>query len=252
MTPDSPYDELLGSTPDERLLGEDLGNLPAAVGRPEVLPPSRTRGRLVAIGATLTGVTLLAGIALIALGAVLVLSGGVTLFAIAALLLGASLAGTHWGWVHVAEATAGSIESRRNSDVVARRRSWLEGIEPYTRHEVATTVADDGSITIDRIRYRAVRSGSGRFTFAKETEHVEVHSAGEPAAAIAERAELLRRQAASDTEREHAHFALAAAEYEGRLLSRDEDQQRLQAERAASSALSEQINSNLRDPPLME
>jgi hypothetical protein len=244
--------ELLECTADEQLLAQDGANLPEAVGRPEAIPPSQARGRLVGIGATLTGVTLLLGVALIALGAIEAIASGFGLFDTGALVLGLILAGTHWGWVHVAEITANSLEGRRNSEIADRRRQWLETIKPYTRSEVTTSVKDDGSISIVRVRYRPVRSSAGSFTFVREAEHEEIHSGDEPAAGVAERAELLRRQATLDTERERERFQVAADAYETALLGRGDEQEQLAARRAASQALSEQINSHLRDPPLIE
>ena len=252
MPPDSNTDELVDCVADEGLLAEDLPNVPVAVGHPETIPPSRTRGRLVGVGATLTGVTLITGIALIALGAIEVLSSGVDLLAVCALVVGLVLTGTHWGWVHVAEATADAIERRRNSEILARRQQWLEAIEPYTRYEVTTSVEDDGSITISRIQLRPVRKGERGFTFVRDIERTEVHPDDEPAAAIAERAELLRREAAVDTERERARFEVAADAYQTALLGHHDERQRLEARRAASAALSQQINSNLHEPPLIE
>ncbi len=244
--------ELLGLTADERLLDQDAPNLPAAAGRPEALPPaSRARGRLVGIGATLTGLTLVVGIALIALGIGEAVANGIAL-AIAAIAFGALFIGTHWGWVHVAEASADAIERRRNRDVLARRQRWLQTIKPFTRHEVATSVDDDGSIRIVRVRKRPVPTGKNTFTFVREIEHEEVHSADEPGAEVTERAELLRRQAATVTERERERFELAADAYETALMRGDDEEQQRIARRAASQALSEQINANLRDPPVIE
>ena len=79
-----------------------------------------------------------------------------------------------------------------------------------------------------------------------------MHPPDEPAAEVTERAELLRRQAAQDTERERERYQIAADAYESVLLDHDDEQQRRLAQRAASEALSHQINSNLRDPPLVE
>lgn len=244
--------ELLGLTADERLLDVDAENLPAAVGRPEGLPPpSRTRGKVVAVGATLTGLTLLIGIALIAVGIGEAIGNGIVL-AIAAITVGVVFIATHWGWVHVAEASANAIERRRNRDVLTRRQQWLATIAPYTRHEVATDVDDDGAIKIVRVRKRPVPTGEHTFTFTREIEHEEVHSADEPGAAVTERAELLRRQAATRTERERQRFELAVDTYETALLRSDDEEQQRIARRAASQALSEQINTNLREPPLTE
>jgi hypothetical protein len=252
MTPDRKAQELLNRTADESLLDADPTKLPVAIGRPPALPISHTRARLVGVGATLTGLTLITGVLLLVLGVIAALSSGVGLADGAALGLGAALAGTHWGWVHVAEASSDAIERRHNRDTMAQRRQWLETIEPYTRYEVTTSVADDGSITIDRVSHSPTLSGAQGFRFVREVQSSEVHSGDEPAADIAERAELLRRQASLDTERERQRFEVAADARQGELLGRGDQQEQLTARRAASEALSEQINSNLRDPPLME
>ena len=244
--------KLVGREPDDRLLSEDIAQLPDSVGRPEVVPHSRVRGRLVATGATLTGVTLLGGIALIVLGVVAAASSGFGWAAIAALVAGITLAGTHWGWVHVAEASADALDARRNRELLDRRRRWLSAIEPYSRWEVSTTVGEDGSITILTTRHLPVLSGEHGFTFSREVVAREVHSGEEPAAAVAERAELLRRHAAADTERARELFATANDAYQGALMAHADEQERMAAVRAASEALSERINSNLRDPPLIE
>lgn len=245
--------ELVDATADERLLDEAAANLPAEVGTPEPLPePSAARKRIVGLGATLTGVTLIVGAALLVLGAVELLASGVGLVSIGALALGALLVSTHWGWVHVAEITGEAIERRGNRPALGRRELWLEQVKPYTRYEVTTTVDDDGSIRIQRIRYQPVATAERRFTFTRTVELEEVHTAEEPGAAVTERAELLRRQAAADTERERERFELAADAYETALLDAGDEQQRRAARRAASEALSDQINANLRDPPLVE
>jgi hypothetical protein len=245
--------ELVDCVPDERLLGEDLANLPAAVGRPEPLPrASPARKRIVAVGATLTGVTLIGGIGLAIAGLIAVVVSGLGVLALVALVLGLALASTHWGWVHVAEATADGIEHRRAGEAVDRQRQWLATIKPYPHYEVITSVEPDGAIAIARIRYEPVRCGERRFTFKRSIEQQEVHSGDEPGAAVVERAELLRRQAASDTHRERERFEVVADVYETALLSADDQQQRQAARRAASQALSEQINANLREPPLIE
>jgi hypothetical protein len=250
MPPEPDSAELVDRVADERLLDE-VTSLPAAVGRPEAIPSSRTRARLVGVGATLTGVTLIVGVALVIFGVTEAVSNAIVL-AVAALVVGAGLVGTHWGWVHIAEATADAIENRRNGELLERRRRWLETIEPYTRYEVTTSVGEDGSIGITRTRYRPVARGERGFSFVSEVEHREQHSGDEPGAAVAERAELLRRRAAQDTERERERFEIAADAYETALLGRRDEAHRLAARRAASEALSERINSNLRDPPLVE
>ncbi len=252
MTDEASPAEFVDREPDERLLSGDLANLPEVVGRPEALVPSRARGKIVGTGATLTAASLILGSLLVLLGLIDAVSSGVDGLSIAIIVVGAILVVTHWGWVHVAELTANSIEGRGNTQIEDRRRQWLTTIQPYTRFEVYTRVEEDGAITIFRVAHRPVASGERRFTFDREVEYEEVHSPDEPAATVTERAELLRRQAAQDTERERERYQIAADAYESVLIDDADEQQRRLAQRAASEALSHQINSNLRDPPLVE
>src|ERR1700761_8971191 len=134
--------EFVGYEPDDRLLGEDLDKLPAAVGRPEVVPRGRARGGIVGAGATLTAASLIIGVLLVLFGVIDAISSGIDTAPIVAVVLGAVLISTHWGWVHVAELTANSLQNRSNADVVQRREQWLGSIEPYTRYEVSTEVHD--------------------------------------------------------------------------------------------------------------
>jgi hypothetical protein len=242
--------ELVRYRADTRLLGQDAANLPAEIGRPEVIPPTRARGAIVAFGATMTGVTLLGGIALIAFALITSFAEGADVLRGVLLALGIAMVATHWGWVHVAELTAGGVESRHNREAVQGRERWLETVAPYTRHEVHTEVEEDGSIAIVSIRYVPVSAGRDRFTFTREEEGREVHSGEEPAAAVAERAERLRREAALATERELERYLAAADAYETSQLLAEDERERLAARRAASLALSEQINANLRSPPV--
>ena len=53
----------LGVVPDQRLLDEDAGNLPAAEQYHELAVVTRKHDRLVAVGSLLTGVTLIGGAA---------------------------------------------------------------------------------------------------------------------------------------------------------------------------------------------
>ena len=252
MAPEVDLAELIGREPDERLLGADLDELPAAVGRPEAVPPSRARRRVVAIGATLTGVTLILGTVLVLFGAIDGIATGFDTGSVLALIVGIVLVATHWGWVHVAEITGQSLERRGSRQVLDRRQSWLGAIEPYTRWEVATSTNDDGSIAIVTTRYRPIASGERTFTFVQETVAEERHSGDERAAVVAERAELLRRGAAANTSLERERYEAAHDAYERARLEHADEQQRLAAVRAATQALSEQINANLRDPPLVE
>jgi hypothetical protein len=244
--------ELVAHKPDERLLGEDLTHLPASVGQPpEPLPESPARRQVVRLGAAMTGVTLVAGVALALLGLVETIASGGLVWVVV-LAVGLVLAVTHWGWVHVAELTGNSIEARRHASGDERRREWLSQIEPYSRWEVVTRADEDGSITIETLRHRPVRRGEQTFTFVREVEAKEVHSPDEAAAAVTERAELLRRDAAAETRLAREQFEAARDAYDRVLIAEDDEQQRRAALRAASHALSERINSNLRDPPLTE
>lgn len=251
MAHESDTDSLLGRVADERLLAEQR-LLPAAVGRPAPVERSSARRWIVGVGATLTGATLLAGIALLIVGVVSLIGNGVGVLGVAALVVGAALVATHWGWVHVAEWTASGLEGRQDRQALARREQWLLAIQPYTRYEVSTSVGEDGSITIVRTRHRPVPAGADRFTFETEIEHTEVHSPEEPGAAVAERAEALRRQAALDTDAERRRFEDAAGEQQVERLRAEAEERVKAALRAESQALSERINANLREPPLTE
>jgi hypothetical protein len=242
---------LVGFDADEQLLGEDMRMLPAGVGRPATFPSSPARRRLVGVGATLTGVTLVLGVGLIVVGVVEAISGSIGL-GVTASAVGAVLLATHWGWVHVAEFSANALDSRRNRELLAQRRRWLSNVEPYTRWEVSTAAAEDGSITIVTTRYLPVQARERTFTFRRDIVDREVHSGEERGAAVVERAELLRREAAARTAQERLRFETAHDAYRAALLTNADEQERLAAVRAASEALASQINANLRDPPLTE
>lgn len=247
----SESEELLGRIADEHLLSEHSA-LPAALGRPAPIVPSQGRRWIVGVGATLTGVTLVAGIALIVAAVVGIIASGFGALEVIALVVGIVLVATHWGWVHVAEFTAMTLEGRQERAVLERGGRWLAAIEPYTRYEVSTHVGEDGAITIARTRHRPVPSGEGRFKFVADVQHSEVHSPDEPGAVVAERAEGLRRQAALDTERERQRWSELVGERETEQMRRDQEERLKEALRAESQALSERINANLRDPPLGE
>lgn len=251
MGDEQPDLELIGLAADDSLLDAGPGRLPAALGRPASLTVSPARARVVGMGVTLTGLSLVGGIGLIIFGLIGLLGGGGGL-AVVALIVGLVLAGTHWGWVHVAEATAQSLDRRSNVPVLDQRSRWLAGIAPFTHYEITTRAAADGAITIERIRYQPVRTGERTFAFKVDIELSEVHSGEEPGAAISERAELLRRQAALDTERERERFQIRADAHTREELSARDDRERAEVRAAESRALSEQINANLRDPPLVE
>jgi hypothetical protein len=252
MAQDHDPEALVGALADNDLLEPGAGNVPAAVGRPDALPVTRWRGPIVASGVAMTALTLLGGIALFLLGLVRAFSDGADLFDGALVAIGLLLAGTHWGWVHVAELSAKQIAAREGREIVDRRQQWLEAIAPYTREEVVTRVEDDGSIAILRFRYRPVATGDDRFTFVRELAGREVHSEEEPSAAVTERAELLRREAALVTADARERYLTAADALETALLHDEDRLERLQTSRAAAKALSERINSHLQHPPLDE
>jgi hypothetical protein len=245
--------DLLGRSGASELLSEDGRLLPEALGAPPALPPPSPRHRkLVVTGATLTGVTLFGGIALTIIGAIDAFSSGLGGVALVALILGIVMISTHWGWVHVAAFTADGIDSHRVRAAEADRQQWLAAIEPYTRYEVSTDVDHDGSLEIATVRYRPVALGDRQFTFQRDVLTPERHSEEEPAAQIAERAEHLRREAALETEAERTRYEQAADAHQRAQIGQETEEERLAARRAASEALSDQINTNLRDPPLTE
>ena len=162
MTQAPDPDLLVGALADEKLLNPGVDNLPTSLGRPEPLPPTRWRRPIIAGGVVMTAATLLLGIALILIGVVRAFSDGADVLDGVLVALGFLLAGTHWGWVHVAELTAGSVARREGREIVDRRQVWLTAIDPYAREEVTTEVEHDGSIAIVRARYLPVPAGPGR------------------------------------------------------------------------------------------
>jgi hypothetical protein len=244
--------ELIDLRPDEALAGADMVKLPPAEQRPVERPPARGRRGIVAAGVALTAATLGCGIVLVAAGVIDAIASGFGTLDLVAIAVGALLVATHWGWIHVAEATANTIESRRDRGIRALQQGWLDSIKPYTRYAVTTNVLDDGSIRIARLRHTPVRASERTFTFEVRPEREEVHSGDEPAAAVSDRAEVLRRQAALDTERERRRWKVAFDAYERAVIDEDDEQQRAAARLAASRALSDQINVHLREPPLVE
>lgn len=252
MTQPPDPDALVGALADAELLEPGAGNLPAALGRPEVIPPAHWRGPIVASGVVLTAATLLVGIALVLLGVVRAFSDGADLLDGVLVALGFLLAGTHWGWVHVAELTAGRMARHESSEIVDRRQQWLSAIAPYAREEVTTEVEEDGSIAIVRERFLPVAAGQGRFTFVREVTTREVHAEDEPSAQVTERAEQLRREAALATAQARERYEAAADARETAQLLDADERERLATRRANARALSEQINSHLQAPPLDE
>jgi hypothetical protein len=69
---------------------------------------------------------------------------------------------------------------------------------------------------------------------------------------IATTVETMRRQARLETDRLRELWEAASTAYAAALSSAEDDQQRLAAQRAAATALSEHINASLLEPPLVE
>jgi hypothetical protein len=243
----------LGVAPDRRLLDEDLFNLPDAERhRAPIVSSTHTHDRLVAAGSLLTGVTLIAGAAMVLFGGwrLLFESGG----AVDAILVvvGILLAGTHWGWVHVAEYIGLTIDEhqRRLSD--ASRQEWLATIQPYPRFSVSTRVLDDASTRVERVLHQPVLTAQHTFTFVREMDSEQTCDAHASAAVIATTVERMRREARLESDRLRGYWEAASGAYAAALLNAEDDQQRLAAERAAATALSEHINASLLEPPLVE
>src|SRR5437588_6081855 len=123
----------LGVPADERLLGEDLADMPGAERYREPPISTHKHNRLVAAGSVMTAATLIGGTAMLLYAAwrILFHSGGALDVAIAA--IGLLLVVTHWGWVHVAEYVGLTIDGRQERALGERRRAWLESVEPYPR-----------------------------------------------------------------------------------------------------------------------
>lgn len=243
---------LVGLRADARLLGADAAALPEPDRFAELPVRSRARGPIVAAGATLTGISLVGGALLALAGVVLAIADGLGAARAAMIAVGALLVATHWGWVHVAEALANGTEDRANRGYRSRRQGWLDLLEPHSRWSVATSALEDGSIRIERFHHRPVPSGERGFTFVREADRAETHGPDEPSARVVERAEEMRREAAIATAREHERWRVAADAYEAARAGGAGDEEDRAARAAAARALSEQINRNLREPPLVE
>lgn len=241
----------LGVGADRRLLGEDLGELPDAEQRREPAIAGREHDRLVAAGSVLTGTSLIGGGALALYGGWQVLEGSGAL-AVILLVVGLLLVATHWGWVHVAEYTGLTIDDRRQRTADERADAWLATIEPYPRFSVRTSVLSDASTKVQRILHEPVLTAQHTFTFARRPEAEQIYPADTPAQEIAAGVETMRRQARLDTDRLRELWEAAAGAYAARLYDADDAQQRLAAERAAATALSEHLNQSLLEPPLVE
>jgi hypothetical protein len=242
----------LGVAADRRLLDEDRFNLPDAE---QYRPPTvstHKHDRLVVAGSLLTGVTLIGGVALGLYGGwEVLLNGGGAIDAVLA-VIGILLAGTHWGWVHVAEYVGLTIDERQRRATDDRGLDWLARIEPYPRFSVSTSVLDDASTRIVRVLHKPVLTAQHTFTFVRETDAEEIYDPDVSAEVIASTVETMRRKARRETDRLHGLWEAASSAYAAALLSADDDQERLAAQRAAATALSEHINASLLEPPLVE
>jgi hypothetical protein len=242
----------LGVPADRRLLNEDLVNLPDAEQHREPVVSSHQHDRLVATGSLLTGVTLVGGAGLLLYGAWRLLFEGGGAFDAVLAAIGILLAATHWGWVHVAEYIGVIIDERQRRSSEERGLQWLSTIQPFPRFSVSTSVLDDASTRVQRLLHQPVLTPRQTFTFVREVDAEEIYDAHTSAEVIATAVETMRRQARLETDRLHGLWEAAATAYTAALLSSHDDQERLAAQRAAASALSEHINASLLEPPLVE
>jgi hypothetical protein len=242
----------LGVPADERLLDEDLVNLPDAEQYREPGVSSQRHDRLVAVGSLLTGSTLIGGAAMLLYGGWRVLFEGGGVFDVVLAVIGILLVGTHWGWVHVAEYVGLTIDEHQRRVSEERRREWLAAVQPYPRFSVSTSVLDDASTQVERILYRPVLTTQRTFTFVREINATETYDADASAAEIATAVETIRRQARLETDRVRELWEAAFIAYTAALLSANDDEQQRAAQQAAATALSEHINASLLEPPLVE
>jgi hypothetical protein len=242
----------LGVAADPRLLNDDQMTLPASEQRRESAVSNRKHDRLVAAGSLMTGSTLVVGGVMTLYGGGQALFNGGGAFDVALAVIGILLVATHWGWVHVAEYIGLTIDERQQHAVDARRRDWLTTVEPYPRFSVTTSVLDDASTRVQRVLHKPVLTAQHTFTFVREPDAETTYAADASAEVIATSVEAMRRQARLDTDRMRELWEAASSAYEAALLSADDDEQRLAAQRAAATALSEHINRSLLEPPLVE
>lgn len=242
----------LGVAADRRLLAADSFNLPDAEQRREPAISSHEHDRLVVAGSALTGISLVAGVALLLYGGVqLVFNDGGAFDAVLA-ALGILLVATHWGWVHVAEYVGLTIDERRDQTIEQDRRAWLSSIEPYPRFSVTTSVLADASTRVERILHQPVLTDQHTFTFVRKLDTAQTYGGDVPADVLASAVETMRRQARLDTDRLRDLWERATIAYRADLSGADSEQERLAAQHAAAKALSEHINASLREPPLVE
>jgi hypothetical protein len=242
----------LGVAADPRLLDQDRFNLPDAEQHREPVVSTHEHDRLVAAGSTLTGVSLVAGVlALLYGGSQLLFEGGGVITAVLA-VTGLLLVATHWGWVHVAEYLGLTIDERHERTAEKRRRDWLASIQPHPRFSVSTSVLENASTRVERVLHQPILTEEHTFTFVRKLDAAQLYDADIPAEVIASAVENTRHQARLDTDRFRNLWETASTTYAAGLPEADNEQQRLDAQHAAATALSEHINASLREPPLTE
>jgi hypothetical protein len=242
----------LGVPADRRLLNEDLVNLPDSEQYREPVASSQQHDRIVAAGSLLTGVTLIGGAAMLLYAGWQLVFEDAGAFAVVVGVIGILLAATHWGWVHVAEYIGLTIDEHRRRLSDERGQEWLATIQPHPRFSVSTSVLDDASTRVERVLHQPVLTAQQTFTFVREVDAEKTFDAHASAEVIAATVETMRRQARLETDRLRELWEAASTAYTAALLSARDDQQRLAAQRAAATALSEHINSSLLEPPLVE
>ena len=162
---------------------------------------TRQHDRLVTAGSILTGTTLIAGAAILLYAAGEILFGAGGALDVVLAVIGIFLAGTHWGWVHVAEFVGLTIDDRQRRRAEVGERDWLATIEPYPRFSVSTTVLNDASTRVQRFRHEPILVTPKTFTFARHVDSEQTYDADAPAEVIAAGVEAMRRQARLDTDR---------------------------------------------------
>ena len=242
----------LGVAADPKLLSEDLDGLPEAALRPVSVVVTDTHDRLVTAGSVMTAATLIGGVLLAIYGGARLIASGGGAVAVVLCLAGILLAGTHWGWVHVAEYVGLGLDERQEHGNGQREQDWLATVAPYPRFTIRTTVLADASIAVERVTYKPVLTSQHTFAFDRVVEAAAVFAADTPAHVIADRVETLRREARLETDRCSGLWDAASSAYDAALLDADDDQQQLVARRAGAVALSQHINASLLEPPLIE
>jgi hypothetical protein len=242
----------LGVPADQRLLDEDLENLPEVEPRPPSALSTHKHDRLVAAGSVMTAATLIGGSAMALYGGAQVLFNAGGAFEVALAAIGILLAGTHWGWVHVAEYLGLTIDQHQERAADERGGDWLAAVQPYPRFSISTSVLADASTRVERVLHKPVLTARDTFTFVRETDVEETYDAHASAEVIATAVETMRRQARLETDRLRGLWEAASTAYTAALFSAEDDEQQLAAQRAAATALSEHINASLLEPPLVE